>query len=150
EEAVVMGTAAGGRGAPPATLIGMGQPERRVWPAGWWPDAVAVLGVVVLTVAVNAGHLLALDLWVRDWCAAHDAADPVMAVLNYLGQGGFFTGVCALLAIYWAVRLRSVRPLLPVATAFVLSFVVLTVIKDWTNRPAPRAAVPHPEAFGAG
>lgn len=144
------GPAGAGGAASPATLIGMGSTERRVWPAGWWPDAVALAAFAVLTAAVNAGHLLALDLWVRDWCASHNAADPVAAVLNYLGQGGFFTSVCALLASYWAIRLRSVRPLLPVAAAFALTFVVLTVLKDWTNRPAPKALVPHPEAFGAG
>jgi membrane-associated phospholipid phosphatase len=123
---------------------------RRVAPAGWWWDALAIIALVVLTLVINAGHLVAFDLRVRDWCAAHDGLASIAGVLNYLGQGGFFTMVCGLLAIYWVWRRHSVRPLLPVIVAFVLSYLVLTVLKDVTNRAAPLSPVPHPELFGSG
>ena len=123
---------------------------RPVVPAGWWWDALAIIVCVVLTLAINAGHLVAFDLRVRDWCAAHDGLDPVAGKLNYLGQGGFFTVVCGLLAVFWVWRRHSVRPLLPVIAAFVLSYVVLTLFKDATNRAAPTSPVPHPELFGSG
>ena len=55
-----------------------------------------------------------------------DGLASIAGVFNYLGQGGFFTIVCGLLAIYWVWRRHSVRPLLPVILAFVLSYVVLT------------------------
>ena len=42
---------------------------RRVAPAGWWWDALAIIAFVVLTLVLNAGHLVAFDLRVRDWCA---------------------------------------------------------------------------------
>jgi membrane-associated phospholipid phosphatase len=123
---------------------------RPVAPGGWWWDALAIIALVVLTLVINAGHLLAFDLRVRDWCAAHGGLASIAVVFNYLGQGGFFTVVCGLLAVYWVWRRHSVRPLLPVIVAFVLSYVVLTVVKDITNRAAPKSPVAHPELFGSG
>ena len=123
---------------------------RPVVPAGWWWDVLAIGGVVAITLLVNARHLLALDLRVRDWCAAHDAVAPVAGLLNRLGQGGFFTAVCGLLALFCMWRRHSIRPLLPVVAAFALTFVTLTIFKDWTNRAAPKAPIAHPELFGSG
>jgi membrane-associated phospholipid phosphatase len=123
---------------------------RRVIPAGWWWDVLAIVGFVAITLAVNAGHLLALDLRVRNWSAAHTAVVPVFRVLNYLGQGGVFTTVCGLLAVYWTWRRHSVRPLLPVILAFLLTYVSITILKDVTNRAAPRTSIAHPELFGSG
>lgn len=124
-------------------------------PAGWWYDGLAVLAFAALTAALATGHLLAFDVSVRDWVDSHTALDSVSGVLNRLGQGGFFTSVCALLAIYWTWRRHSIRPLLPVAMALVLTYVVLTLLKDASDRAAPHAdqdvpPVPHPEHFGSG
>jgi membrane-associated phospholipid phosphatase len=123
---------------------------RRVVPAGWWWDAIAIAAFVVITLVINAGYLVGFDLRVRDWCAAHDALHPVAGVLNRLGQGGFFTTVCGVLGLFWVWRRHSVRPILPVIAAFVLTFVTITVLKDVTNRPAPLSPAPHPELFGSG
>jgi len=128
---------------------------RPVAPPGWWYDGLAVLGFAALTTALATGHLLGVDLSVRDWVDTHTALAPASGVLNRLGQGGFFTSVCALLAIYWAWRRHSVRPLLPVAMAFLLTYVVLTVLKTTSDRAAPHAdhevpPVVHPERFGSG
>lgn len=128
---------------------------RRVAPAGWWYDLAAVAALAALTILLATGHLLALDLSVRDWVDAHTAIDGVAGVFNRMGQGGFFTSLCALLAIYWTWRRHSVRPLLPVVLAFLLTYVVLTVLKDGTDRAAPHAdrdipPVLHSERFGSG
>lgn len=128
---------------------------RRVWPAGWWVDAAAALAFVVLTLVLAGRHLLGVDLAVRDWSDGHTAIAPVARVLNRLGQGGFLTSVCALLAIYWTWRRHSIRPLLPVIMALALTFVSVTVLKDVTNRAAPHAntdipPVAHPERFHSG
>jgi len=123
---------------------------RPVAPAGWWWDALAVAALVALTLVINAGHLLALDLRVRNWCAAHAELDSVSNVFNRLGQGGFFTAVCLLLALYWVWRRHSVRPLMPVILAFLVNYVSITILKDITNRAAPKSPVPHREIFGSG
>jgi membrane-associated phospholipid phosphatase len=92
---------------------------------------------------------LALDLRVRNWSGAHQVLYPISGLLNRLGQGGFFTALCLLLALFWVWRRHSVRPLLPVITAFLLTYVSITILKDWTNRAAPKSPVPHPELFGS-
>jgi len=122
---------------------------RPVVPAGWWWDALAIAGFIAITLLVNARHLLALDLRVRNWSGAHQVLYPISGVLNRLGQGGFFTALCLLLALFWVWRRHSVRPLLPVITAFLLTYVSITILKDWTNRAAPKTQVPHPELFGS-
>jgi membrane-associated phospholipid phosphatase len=132
------------------STVSGGLRARRVWPATWWYDVVAAGAFTALTLLLSAGHLLTIDLSVRDWGDRHDALAPVAKVFNYLGQGGFFTIVSALLALFWAWRRHSVRPILPVAMAFALTFVSITALKHVTNRPAPHATVPHPERFGGG
>jgi membrane-associated phospholipid phosphatase len=146
---VTSGGTVGGTGRRPRLAA------RPVWPASWWYDGLAVLAFAALTATLAAGHLLALDVSVRDWVDGHTALASVSGVLNRLGQGGFFTSVCALLAIYWTWRRHSVRPLLPVAMAFALTYVVLTLLKDASDRAAPHAdhdvpPVVHPEQFGSG
>jgi membrane-associated phospholipid phosphatase len=129
---------------------------RRVWPAGWWFDAVLVAGFTTITLLLANGHLLGIDTAVSDWCADHrpDALYWLARVGNLLGQGGFFTYACAALALFWIWRRHTVRPIMPVIAAFLLTFVSITILKDITDRAAPRtpvtAAVPHPEQFGSG
>lgn len=116
---------------------------RRVRPAGWWWDLLLAVGFVAVTVGVASRTLIGTDVWLRDWCDAHrpDAAFWAARALNLFGQGGWLTGISLVLAAFLAWRRRSVRPLLPVGTALVLTFVTLTVLKDVTARPAPHARV---------
>lgn len=130
---------------------------RSVVPSGWWFDGLLVLGFVALTTVLWQGHLLFIDLAVRDWSDEHrpTALYWLARAGNLLGQGGFFTVVALLLSLLLCWRRHSIRPLLPVVTAFVLTTVVITALKDWTDRAAPHAnhdipPVLRPELFGSG
>ena len=112
---------------------------RRVRPEGWWWDALFVLGFAAITVGLATHALTGIDASVRDWCDAHrpSAAYWTAFALNLLGQGSWLTGICLVLACLLAWRRHSVRPVLPVVVAFVLTFVSVTVLKDLSDRPAP-------------
>jgi membrane-associated phospholipid phosphatase len=114
---------------------------RRVRPEGWWWDLLLLLGFAAVTVGVASRALIGLDLWVRDWCDAHRPGVGYWLgrAANLLGQGGWLTGAALVLAGFLVWRRHTVRPLLPVATAFVLTFATLTVLKVLTERPAPHA-----------
>ncbi len=118
----------------------------------WWPDLLLAAAVAVITWAVAAGALLGLDRAVGRWADSHRPPALELAALagNYLGQGGVLTILCAVLALVLAWRRHTVRPLLPVATAFVLTVVALQPFKTLTDRPAPHATFAHPERFGVG
>ncbi|MEV4635930.1 phosphatase PAP2 family protein [Actinoplanes sp. NPDC049548] len=131
-------------------------PDQRV--RSWWPDVALLAGFVVLTVALARGHLLAFDVWVADWVTAHRPTPlySVLYVLNYLGQGGWvLTPVSIILAVLAARKLRSIRPLLLFAGAFVLMYVTIGPLKIWLDRAAPRFPGPdreilfNPAASGA-
>ncbi|MEU1843127.1 phosphatase PAP2 family protein [Micromonospora sediminicola] len=119
---------------------------RPVRPAGWWFDGLLLAALVALTVALATDHLLGLDRAVADWAAAHrpTAARWVAMALNLLGQGTPLTLLAAGLGVLLALRLRSVRPVLPPVTAFVLTFFTIGPLKVWTARPAPSASVKEP------
>jgi membrane-associated phospholipid phosphatase len=114
---------------------------RRVRPDGWWWDAAMLLGFVAVTLGVSSRALIGTDVWLRDWCDSHRPSAAYWAArgLNLLGQGSWLTGICLVLALLLAWRRHSVRPVLPVATALVLTFVSVTILKDLTRRPAPHA-----------
>ena len=109
-------------------------------------------GFVALTLALAAGWFLGWDVAVAHWVDAHRPAvlDRLANAGNFLGQGGVLTVIAALVGLGLAVWRRSVWSVLPPVTAFVLTFVSLTVVKDLTRRPAPHSALPHPERFGLG
>lgn len=117
-----------------------------VRPAGWWYDALLLGGLVVITVALAAGHLFGLDRAVADWAADHrpPVAYWTAVVFNYLGQGTPLTLLSAGLGGLLAVRLRSLRPLLPPVVAFALTYFTIGPLKVWTARPAPSASVKEP------
>jgi len=130
---------------------------RRVAPAGWWFDALLVIAFAALTYVLWHGHFLNVDLGVRNWSDDHRprALYWLARAGNLLGQGGFFTLVSLLLALFLCFGRRSVRPILPLILAFALTDVALTILKDWTDRAAPHAnldnpPILHPERFGSG
>jgi membrane-associated phospholipid phosphatase len=130
---------------------------RRVAPAGWWFDALLLIAFALLTYLLWHGHLIGIDVAVRDWSDAHQPTVLHWAARagNLLGQGGFFTSVCGLLSLFLIWRRHSVRPILPVIAAFLLTTVTLTILKDWTDRAAPHAntdvpPIPDPQYFGSG
>jgi membrane-associated phospholipid phosphatase len=103
-------------------------------------------GLVALTVALANGHLFGLDRAIADWSDAHrpGVAYWVARILNYLGQGTPLTLIAAGLGALLAVRLRSVRPLLPPVVAFGFTYLTIGPLKVWTARPAPSAATREP------
>jgi membrane-associated phospholipid phosphatase len=129
---------------------------RRVAPAGWWFDALLLIAFALLTYLLWHGHPLKVDLAVRNWSDDHQPRAPhlVARAGNLLGQGGFFTIACGLLALFLIWSRHSIRPILPVITAFVLTSVSLSLLKGWTDRAAPHAnsdkpPILHPERFGS-
>ncbi|GAB4103726.1 phosphatase PAP2 family protein [Micromonospora taraxaci] len=119
---------------------------RPVRPAGWWFDALLLVGLVGLTAALAANHLFGLDRAVADWADAHrpTAAYWVARVLNFLGQGTPLTLIGVGLGVLLAVRLRSVRPILLPVVGFVITTFTIGPLKVWTARAAPSASVKEP------
>ncbi|PWU46099.1 PA-phosphatase [Micromonospora globispora] len=119
---------------------------RPVRPAGWWFDALLLATLVGLTVALTTGHLFGIDRSVADWAEAHrpTAARWTAMILNFLGQGSPLTLIATGLGVLVAWRLRSIRPVLPPVTAFVLTSLTIGPLKVWTARPAPSASVKEP------
>ncbi|MEV0152688.1 phosphatase PAP2 family protein [Micromonospora sp. NPDC050686] len=120
---------------------------RPVRPAGWRWDLLLLAGLVALTLALARGLLYDLDLAVSAWAFAHDPAPLYWTarVFNLLGQGGWLLmPVAGALALAVAWRRRSVRPLLLVGTAFLLTTLTIGPLKVWTDRAAPSASVKPP------
>lgn len=124
----------------------------------WWPDVVAVVAFVALTVALARGHLLTLDQQVADWSfAQHDQRQVYWTarVFNYLGQGAqVLMPVAAILTFVWWRRTRSIRVALPFVAAFVLTYFTIGPAKVYFDRAAPRfplenrAMLFNPDASG--
>jgi membrane-associated phospholipid phosphatase len=114
-------------------------------PRSWWPDAALLAGFAALTLALAAGWPLGVDVAVAHWAAGQR---PWLAVrlANHLGD----PWVLALVALVVAVLRRSARAVRLVATAFVLVTLPLAALKWATDRPAPHAALAHPERLGLG
>jgi membrane-associated phospholipid phosphatase len=96
---------------------------------------------------------MGIDLAVRDWVDTHRG--PVMKVVallfNYPGQGGWLTLICLGLGVFLGWRRHSVRPLLPTAAGFVLTYFTVGPMKVLLGRPAPhRFTIPHPEFLFQG
>lgn len=121
-------------------------------PKSWWPDLAALAVFVVVTWLLFEGHLLRLDVDVRNWVDSHRPTPMyVLARIgNLLGQGGFLALCSLVLSIVLARRWRTWRVMLPVITAFALTFITLTWLKAWTDRAAPHATIPAPEALRSG
>jgi membrane-associated phospholipid phosphatase len=122
-------------------------------PRGWWLDAALLAGFVALTVALANGWFLGLDVAVRDWCDDHRpaAAYRLARGLNFLGNGGPVAGIAGVFSLFVAWRLRSLRPMLLVIAAFLLTTGVTLPLKNWLDRPAPHSPLPHAvELFRGG
>jgi membrane-associated phospholipid phosphatase len=120
---------------------------------GWLVEVVLLALFAVLTLVLALGGLLDLDLAVRDWSDAHRPTPLYLAarVLNYFGQGGILLGLSVLAAVWAARRAHTVRPFLPVITAYVGLFLVVGSLKVLTDRAAPhRLGVPHAEELFSG
>jgi membrane-associated phospholipid phosphatase len=121
---------------------------------GWLPDGILVLVLAALTVLVATGVTHGVDLGVRDWSDSHrpTPAYVVARALNFLGQGTPLAIVAMGLAVLLAWRRHSVRPVLPVITAYLLLAFFVAPIKVLTDRAAPHKpeGTPHREEFFSG
>ncbi|WP_205863351.1 phosphatase PAP2 family protein [Planosporangium thailandense] len=115
----------------------------------WWVDGGLLAGFIGLTIALSGGAFLGVDVGVDNWCRAHRPA-----ALYWLARGGFLLGqgtplavVVFGLAVLLGWRRRSVRPVLPVLAAEVLTAVVVLVLKTSLHRAPPNNQhhVAHPE-----
>src|SRR5918998_1386219 len=103
---------------------------------GWLPDAVLVVVLAVLTALVATGVTHGIDLDTRDWVDSHRPTPAYVAarVLNYLGQGTPLAILAMGLAVLLAWRKHSVRPVLPVLTAYLLLMFTVGPMKVLTDR----------------
>jgi uncharacterized membrane protein YkvA (DUF1232 family) len=116
----------------------------------WWVDGALLAGFVGVTVALANGLLLDLDVSVYQWCEAHRpvALYWLARLGNLLGQGSPLAVLALGVAIVVGRRRRSVRPLLPVFAAELLTGVTVLALKYGLHRAAPRnERVAHPERF---
>lgn len=114
--------------------------------AGWWPE-VALLGAFgLLTCALANGLLLDLDLAVRDWSDTHRPRLPHLAArgLNFIGSANLVAPIILGISAVAAIRVRSVRPVLPVIVGFVLAFALIVPLKVLADRAAPHSPAADP------
>ncbi len=115
-------------------------PEPRLAPNGWWFDGVMLLLLAGITAGVAVpSPLTALDVTVRNFVDSHrpPAAENLAQALNYLGQELPLALVCVSVALALVWRQRTWEPVLPVLSAFVLSYASLGALKLLTDRSAP-------------
>lgn len=122
-------------------------------PARWWPDALLVLGFVVLTaVLLWPSPVITVDILVRDVVDANrpEWAYWVSRGFNLVGQG-FPLAVVSAVLVAWRCRLhRTIRPLLMYGVIY--AFVGLVILpKIFFDRVAPHwpDAPPYVDAAGA-
>ncbi len=113
---------------------------RALVPHGWWFDALLLVGFAAITIALADSQAVRhLDVVIRDWSDGHRpfVANLLARVFNYLGQGTPLTLLALALAVIFGWRQRSIRPLLPVVVAFILTFFTIGPLKVATARAAP-------------
>ena len=109
------------------------------------------LGTVgaLLSLALANGWFLGLDVAVANWSQTHRPlwAEWAARVLNYTGQGTPLTLIALGIAALYAWRRHSVRPLLPVAAAFLATYFTVGPLKLLFHRAPPhnQNGVPHPQ-----
>jgi uncharacterized membrane protein YkvA (DUF1232 family) len=120
-------------------------PARR----SWWTDGLLAAGLAGITLALANGYLLDLDLTVDGWCRTHrpTALYWLARAGNYLGQGTWLFAIALGLAVFLGWRRHSVRPVLPVVAAELVSAVAVLAFKATLHRAPPnnQNALPHPE-----
>jgi membrane-associated phospholipid phosphatase len=112
----------------------------------WWPETVLIAGFLLVTAALAAGPLLDLDLAVRDWSDAHRPRLPYLAAraLNFVGSANLVAPIILAISAVAAVRVRSIRPMLPVVVGFVSAYALIVALKMVGDRAAPHSPVPDP------
>jgi membrane-associated phospholipid phosphatase len=121
----------------------------RISRRSWWTEGLLSAGFVALTVALANGLFLGLDVDVDHWARTH--RPPVLYWLarggNYLGQGTWLAVIALGIAVYLGWRRHTVRLVLPVLAAELLSGVTVLAFKSTLHRAPPNNQnhVAHPE-----
>ncbi|MCW2638130.1 MAG: PA-phosphatase [Dactylosporangium sp.] len=105
----------------------------------WWVDGGLLAGFVGLTLALTSGVFLGLDVSIDDWCRAHRPMALYWLARggNLLGQGTPLAVLTLGLAVVLGWRRRSVRPILPVLAAELLTGVTVLILKLGLHRAPP-------------
>jgi membrane-associated phospholipid phosphatase len=124
-------------GPAPAHRVGFDRPR-----GGWRANAVLLVGFALVTLLIWVDRFDYWDLVVRDWSDTNRQSRPIYLACRTVIQLGSakLLGVIALaLALVVAAKIRSLRPLFPVAAAFLLSYLVLGPVKVLSHRAAPHS-----------
>jgi uncharacterized membrane protein YkvA (DUF1232 family) len=115
----------------------------------WWVDGALVAGFAALTLALANGVFLGTDLAVDRWSRAHrpEALYWLARSGNYLGQGTWLAVIALGIAVVLGWRRRTVRLVLPVLAAELLSAATVLAAKVTLHRAPPNNQnhVAHPE-----
>lgn len=111
-------------------------------PKSWKPDLFLVLGTLFITVLLlQQSWLTSLDVWIRK-TAYYNKLEPVRELafnLTYLGSGKLVAPIVLVLALWCALRYRSIRPLLLFGSGFLFLGVILIIKhlfgRPWSQRP---------------
>jgi len=116
--------------------------------SAWRLDLALAVAFAALTAALAGGAFLGWDVAIAGWCDAHRPTVLLWAARggNWLAQGTWLAVIALCLAAYLGWRRHSVRPILPVLAAELLSGVVVEALKLTFHRAAPHNEdVAHPE-----
>lgn len=106
-------------------------------PKSWWPDLVVLLAFIVIAALLTfPSPLVQMDWEIREWVWRNKVEwlRDVSRLATELGQARTVATITLALAVWSALRFRSIRPLL----MYVLSFITLVgilVLKHILGRP---------------
>ncbi len=110
-------------------------------PRGWWLDAAMVAGFVTVVTLLTLAPVRSFDLAIRDLADANRPgwADRSAQLANGLGSGGVLAIAALGLAVILALVRRSLWPIAPVVTAFLLTGIAIAPLKWLFHRAAPHS-----------
>jgi membrane-associated phospholipid phosphatase len=109
---------------------------------GWRVDGLFVGGFALVTLLIWVDRFDYWDLVVRDWSDTNRQSRPLFLACKaaiQLGSAKLLCGLALIAALAVAAKIRSWRPLLPVAVTAAVSYLLLAPVKSLTHRAAPHS-----------
>ncbi|WP_026924403.1 phosphatase PAP2 family protein [Glycomyces arizonensis] len=106
-------------------------------PKSWWPDLVLILAFIAIAALLTfPSPLVHMDWEIREWVWRHKVewVRDVSRLATELGQARTVATITLALAVWSALRFRSIRPLLMYVLSFI-TLVVILVVKHILGRP---------------
>ncbi|WP_026928699.1 phosphatase PAP2 family protein [Glycomyces tenuis] len=106
-------------------------------PKSWWPDIALILAFIAIAALLTfPSPLVQMDWEIREWVWRHKVewVRDVSRVATELGQARTVATITLALAVWSALRFRSIRPLLMYALSFI-TLVVILGMKHAMGRP---------------